>query len=160
MLRHDSTCPHAAGWLLAISALVTTAHSGAAGLPSKEQETFRTDVVLLTIDVQVTPAKEAALRQFGPEDFEVTVSGRRRPVTSAVRLHLDESSVVPNPPRPGRGSNIDCIFGFHRRTDRPTAHYLLGIQPDDAVRAAKAVSVRTADPAFATEWSAWRLPIR
>lgn len=116
--------------------------------------------MLLTIDVQITPSKDAPLRELAPANFQVAISGRNRPVTSAVLLHLDEASVRSNPPRAGQVSNAECIFGFHRRIDRPTAHYVLGIQPTESDRGAKEVKVKTVDPAFATEWLVWRMPIR
>jgi hypothetical protein len=147
--------------LLGISTLVAAAAMVGAAVPTTaDQGTFRAGVVLLTIDVQVTPAKDGALREFGPRDFEVTVSGRKRSVASAVLLHLDEGSVIPNPPRFGQGPDTECIFGFHRRNDRPTAHYLLGIQPIDSDRGAKEVHVKSVDTVFATQWLVWRMPIR
>jgi hypothetical protein len=161
VLRADSASSRAASWLLGVSALVTTAASAAGAVPASEkQRTFRAGVVLLTIDVQITPSKDAPLRELAPADFEVTISGRTRPVTSAVLLHLDEASVVKNQPRPGQSADAGCIFGFHRKTDQRTAHYLLGIQRADIDRATKEVRVKTADPALATQWIVWRLPIR
>jgi hypothetical protein len=142
-----------------IAVFLTGAALAGAGPPSSAQEPFRSDIVLLTIDVQVK-SSAPALRAFGPEDFEVTIAGRKRPVVSAVRLHLDEGSLLRNPPRPGQGSSTDCVFGFHRRTDGPVTHYLLAIRPEDTVRAAREMKVKTVDPAFATEWVVWRLPIR
>jgi hypothetical protein len=141
---------------------VTTAATWpGAGFGSQDQETFRAGIVLLTIDVQITASKDARLRELSATDFQVAISGRKRPVTSAALLHLDEASVMSNPLRAGQASNTGCIFGFHRRIDRPTAHYVLGIQPTDRDRGAKPeVKVKTVDPAFATEWLVWRMPIR
>jgi hypothetical protein len=42
---------------------------------------------------------------------------------------------------------------------RPTAHYLLAIQPAESDRRAREVKVKTADPAFTAQWLVWRLPI-
>src|SRR5687767_8716185 len=107
--------------MLALFALVITAAAwGRAVSASPGQETFRARIVLLTIDVQVTPSKDAQLQELAPADFHVAIAGQDRPVTSAVLLHLDEASVMSNPPRAGQGSNAECIFGFHRRVDRPT----------------------------------------
>jgi hypothetical protein len=125
-----------------------------------DQATFRAGVTLLTIDVQVTPSKDRPLRELTLTDFQVTVSGRSRPVASAAFLHFDEESVLSNPPRRGQASSDDCVFGFHRKLDRSTAHYRLAIQPVEADRGAKEVKVKVADPAFAAEWLVWRLPIR
>lgn len=147
--------------LLGVSVLVTLPVISAQAVPtSATQGTFRAGVTLLTIDVQITPSKSAPLREFTATDFDVTISGRNRPVASAAFLHLDEGSVIRNPPRLGSGADAGCIFGFHRKTDKPTAHYLLGIQPVDSDRSTKDVRVKTADSAFLTQWSAWRLPIR
>ena len=154
----SDSVPRAASLLLCVLAVMI--EPAIVARASRAQETFRTGVVLLTIDVQITPAKDAPLRELAAEDFEVVVFGRRRPVTSAARLHLDEASVVASPPRPGPDSDAGCIFGFHRKTDRPTAHYRLGIQPADTDRSARAVTVKTTDSAFATQWLVWRLPIR
>ena len=150
--------PRAASLLLCVLAVVIK--PAIVARPLMDQETFRAGVVLLTIDVQIAPAKDAPLRELAAKDFEVAVSGRKRPVTSAARLHLDEASVLPNSPRPGSDTDAGCIFGFHRKTDRPTAHYRLGIQPADTDRSAREVTVKTADSAFATQWLVWRLPIR
>jgi hypothetical protein len=125
-----------------------------------DQTTFRAGVVLLTIDVQITPSKDAPLRELPLTDFAVTVSGRNRPVASVAFLHLDEESVLSNPPRPGPAGVGECVFGFHRKLDRPTAHYRLAIQPVEADRGAREVKLKIADPAFAAQWLVWRLPIR
>lgn len=125
-----------------------------------DQATFRTSVVLLTIDVQVTPSKDAPLRELALADFQVTVSRRSRPVATAAFLHLDEESVLSDPPRLGPPAGSDCVFGFHRKLARPTAHYRLGIQPVESDRGAREVRVKITDPAFATQWIVWRLPIR
>jgi hypothetical protein len=143
-----------------LGALTAVASPQATPPALADQETFRTAVVLLTIDVQVTPSKDAPLRELTLADFQVTVSGRSRPVASAAFLHLDEESVVSNPPRPGQASGSDCVFEFHRKLDRPTAHYRLGIQPVETDRGAREVKVNITDPAFATQWLVWRLPIR
>jgi hypothetical protein len=122
MLRHGSASSRAGAWLLGISTLATASAIDAVAVPAAaDQGAFRAGVVLLTIDAQITPAKDAALREFGPRDFDVTVSGPKRPVASAVLLHLDEGTVIANPPRPGQGPGTECIFGFHRSTDRRDA---------------------------------------
>jgi hypothetical protein len=147
--------------VLGVSVLVTLPVISAHAFPtSARQKAFRTGVTLLTIDVQITPSNSAPLREFKATDFDVSISGRRRPVASAAFLHLDEGSVIRNPPRLGSGADAGCIFGFHRKTDRPTAHYLLGIQPAETDREAREVRVKTADSAFSTQWSAWRVSIR
>ena len=43
-------------------------------------------------DVQITPARDAPLRELTAEDFEVAVSGRKRPVTSAARVKTADSA--------------------------------------------------------------------
>jgi hypothetical protein len=143
-----------------LGALVTVASPAMMPLALADQATFRTGVVLLTIDVQVTPSKDASLRDLTLADFQVAVSGRNRPVESSAFLHLDEASVVSNSPRPGQTSSSDCVFEFHRKLDRPTAHYRLAIQPVETDRGAREVKVNITDPAFATQWLVWRLPIR
>jgi hypothetical protein len=158
MPMSDDSAPCAASVLLAVLVLMIPAAVVAGAVTA--QEPFRGGVVFLTIDVQVTASKEASLQELTAGDFEVVVSGRRRPVTSAARLHLDEGSILPNQPRPGRGANTECIFDFHRRTDRPTAHYRLAIQPAGTDRSAREVRVTVADSTFATEWLVWRLPVR
>jgi hypothetical protein len=156
-MRHYSA-PGAAAVLL--GGLLVLSSPAATPRALADQSALRTGVVLLTIDVQVTPSKNARLRELTFADFEVTVSGRNRPVASAAFLHLDEASVAPNQPRPGQVSSSDCVFGFRRKLDRPTAHYRLAVEPVDTDRGAKELKVKTVDPAFAAQWLVWRLPIR
>jgi hypothetical protein len=124
---------------------------------------LRASVDLVTIDVQVTPAKDAPLRQFTAADFDIRISGQKRPAASATFLHFDEGTVIRNPglsspqtPKPG-----ECAFGFHRKVDRPTAHYVLAVDRSEADRrAVEDVQVVVVDKAFAVQTYVWRSPVR
>ena len=124
---------------------------------------LRSGVDLVTIDVQVAPTKGAAMRSdLTSADFDVTVSGRRREATSVTFLHFDEGTVTGNSlPRGAAGGSDECVFGFHRKDDRRTAHYVLGVDRTDADRKeVKEVRVTIRDKSFAVQRYVWRSPIR
>lgn len=67
-------------------AAVAVAALGAAGLAVSglSAQTFRSSVDLIAVDVQVMDRSGAPLSTLKPEDFEVTLDGRRRRVVSAL----------------------------------------------------------------------------
>jgi hypothetical protein len=120
---------------------------------------FQAGVDLVMIDVQVTPAKDAPMPELTVADFDVSVSGRKRPTASATFLHYDEGSVTRDAIAPGNLSG--CAFGFHRRTDRTTAHYLVGVEGIAADRKdVKQVRVNMVDKGFVVPQLLWRTPAR
>jgi hypothetical protein len=113
----------------------------------------------LTIDAQITAAKEAPMREFATGEFEVSISGRRRPVVSVTLLHYDEGAVVRDVPR--EASSTTCFFGFHRNVDKASAHYLVAVERSGADQTeVKQVRIRMLDKAFAVQRFGWRSPIR
>jgi hypothetical protein len=151
----------------AIRVLVATTLIGAAGhYPVTAQQSppvLRASVDLVTIDVQVTPAKDAPLRQFTAADFDIRISGQKRPPASVTFLHHDEGTVTRNPglSTPQSAKPAECAFGLHRSVDRPTAHYVLAVDRSEAdKREVKDVKVQVVDKAFAVPTYVWRSPIR
>jgi hypothetical protein len=67
--------------LVAASALLGTAAKLA--LSAQQAPALRASVDLVTIDVQVTPARDSPLRQLAAADFDITISGQKRPAASA-----------------------------------------------------------------------------
>ena len=125
---------------------------------------LRAAVDLITIDVQISPNRDAPFREFTTSDFEVRVSGKTRPVASATLLHRDTGAVRRpsdrTEPLPA-ATDAECAFAFRRTVDRPTVHYLLGVNAIDADRqAVKKVEVKVVDRAFDVQKFAWRSPIR
>jgi hypothetical protein len=118
-------------------------------------------VDLVTIDVQVSPAKDATMRQLTAADFDIRISGRKRQAASATLLHYDEGTVARNSTAGGTGdSSPECVFGFHRTRDRTTAHYLVGVDRTDADRQeVKDLRINMVDKAFAVQQLVWRSPI-
>jgi hypothetical protein len=140
-------------------AVATAAAQALQGASQQAPPTFRSTVELLEIDAQVTPAKDAPLRELAPKDFNVTIQGRSRPVVGATFLHYDDRAPVRNPP-PNAASDA-CVFGFHRRVDRVTAHYLVAVDRSGADRIdVKEVRVKPVDKAFTVLSFAWRSPVR
>ena len=123
--------------------------------------TFRASIDLVTIDVQVTPTKDEPIRDLTAADFDIRISGRKRPAASATLLHHDEGAITREPPRTTSGNPPACVFGFHRKIDKTTAHYLISVERTDADRReVKQVDVKLVETAFAVQWSVWRSPIR
>jgi hypothetical protein len=53
----------------------------------------------------------------------------------------------------------DCVFGFHRASDKTTAHYLVGVDARDTDREnVKGVHVTIANAGFLAAWWGWRTP--
>jgi VWFA-related protein len=69
-------------------------------LPLVEQ-TFRTTVDLIAVDVQVHDRRGRPLAALGPDDFEVTLDGRRRRVVSATFTEYDVPSLAIGTPPVG-----------------------------------------------------------
>jgi hypothetical protein len=128
--------------------------------PAQQQPpVLRGEVHLLTIEVQVTGAKDAPMREFVTSDFEVTISGRQRPVVSVTLLHHDEGTVVRDLLRVANSQA--CFFGFHRKVDKVSAHYLVAVERSGADQIeVKQVRMKMADKAFAVQQWGWRSPIR
>ena len=142
-------------------ALITSGGGPVADALQVQPQKFQAGVDLITIDVQISPASDAPLRDFSVSDFDIRISGRKRPAVSATRLHYDEGKVSRNAPRPGSGTSSACVFGFFRATNRTTAHYTIGVESIDADRReVKDVVVKVADKLFAAERYVWRSPIR
>lgn len=82
-----------AGWLLAAGALavgMTQLTVDVAG----QQPTFRSTIELIAVDVQVVNGQGIPVSALRPEDFEVSIAGRRRRVLSA---DFVQSAVVDTP---------------------------------------------------------------
>ncbi|HMC77040.1 MAG TPA: hypothetical protein VKH34_07895 [Vicinamibacterales bacterium] len=110
------------------------------------------------IEVQVIPVKDAPFRELTTADFEISISGRRRPATSASFLHFDKGPVTRNPET---ARLPDCAFGFQRTKDRATAHYLVGVDRIDADRkGVRQVRVKMVDKVFAVPLHMWRSALR
>lgn len=143
-----------------VTAMVLATAAG--GLVAKSQQVspppLRGGVDLVTIDVQITPALEAPLRDFQLSDFDVRIAGQKRPAVSATLLHYDAGAITRDPPR---AATPDCVFGFQRKSDRTTVHYLIGVDTTDADRKeVKQVDVKLVDAAYAVQRYVWRSPIR
>jgi hypothetical protein len=113
--------------------------------------------------VQVAPAKDEPIRGLAAADFDVRVGGRSRPVSSVTLLHYDMGTVtrgiISARARADKRSLADCVFGFHRRTERTSAHYLVGVEAIEADRKGVArIRINMVDKAFAVQWVSWRLP--
>jgi hypothetical protein len=124
---------------------------------------LRSGINLVTIDVQIAPVKDAPLRDLTAADFDIGIAGRKRLTASATLLHYDEGTVTRDPriPPSDAGTSPACVFGFHRKTDRPTAHDLVGVERNDADRKeVKQVRVNMVDKAFAVQGYVWRSPVK
>jgi hypothetical protein len=148
--------------VVAAVAVATSAGSGAVQAQQQPPPAFRANVDLITIDLQITPAKDAAMRALAPGDFDISISGRKRPARSATLLHYDTGAVTRDAiPPAALGTDPACVFGFRRETDRTTAHYLVGVDAIDADRKeVKHVRAKVIDKAFAVQRYVWRSPIR
>ena len=153
---------HAVSVLVAACALLGSA-ADLALTAQQAPPVLRASVDLVTIDVQVTPAKGAAFRQLAAADFDIRISGQKRTAASVTFLHNDEGTVSANPgvSSPKTASSSDCVFGFHRKADRPTAHYVIGVERSEAdKRDVKDVKVQIVDKAFNAQTYQWRSPVR
>ena len=146
-------------WISVVMSAVPRANAVHGGRQSQSAPpSFRAPVELVTIDLQIVPAKDATLREFLPKDFTVRVSGRDRTAVSATRMHEDTGAVtrdVPRTPPP------ECVFDFRRQVDRPTVHYVLAFdltEPDR--KEISRVAVHLTDKAFSIQRYVWRSPIR
>ena len=153
---------HALSALMAGAALIRAV--GPLSVPAQQSPpVLRSSVELVTIDVQVTPAKNAPLRQFTAADFDIRISGQKRPPASVTFLHHDEGTVTSNPGLSSHqtGKPSECAFGLHRKADRPTAHYVLAVDRSEAdKREVKDVKVQVVDKAFTVQTYVWRSPVR
>ena len=150
--------------ILTCASLITFLRAAPVGVPFAETiqapPGFRAEVDLITVDVQVTPVRDAPIREFAPSDFAIKIARHERPAVSATMLHHDEGTVISHPPRDTR-STPTCIFAFHRNKDVPTVHYLVGVETTDADRReVKDVTVSMVDRGFVVQWVAWRSPVR
>ena len=141
----------------AITLLVTAALLDPAGHQSRaapqSPPVLRSSVDLVTIDVQLRAAKDAPLRQFAAADFEIRISGKIRPAASVTFLHFDEGKAP--------AAVSECVFNFQRKTDRQTAHYVIGIERTEADRReVRDVKVQTVDKGIKVETYMWRSPVR
>jgi hypothetical protein len=124
---------------------------------------FQGGVDLVTIDVQITPAEKATgpMRVLTPADFEIAISGKKRAATTETILHDDTGPVLHSFPIPPPGASPACGFGSFRKTDRPTAHYLVAVEATAADRKqVKDVKLKVVDKAFSVQQYVWRSPIR
>jgi len=151
-------------WCLAMAAVCSAAiqvagvaRGQAADGHQQSPAPLRAEVDLLTFDVQVAPRKDAPLRNFTAADFDLRIAGHPRTVVSATFLHLDEG---PKARSPFDHRDAGCVFGFRRQEERPTAHYLVAVEPTTADRAGvKNPETKLLDKAFAVHWVGYRTPI-
>jgi hypothetical protein len=150
------------GLALVLTIAVMPSRPGhAAGGQQPQPQTFKAGVDLITIDVQISPSSDAPLRDFIVTDFDIRIAGRKRPAVSATRLHYDEGKVLRNPAGADSGTSSACVFGFYRPTNRPPAHYVVGVESIESDRQeVKDVAVKVADKLFAAKRYVWRSPIR
>ena len=135
--------------------LTSRTSAGQAGQQSQSTPpSFHASSELLTIDVQIAPARNAPLRQFLPKEFSVRVSGHDRTAVSATRMHDDTGPVTREVPR---SASPECPFDFRRTVDRPTVHYVLAfdLTESDRKRISR-VAVRIADKMFTVQRYGWR----
>lgn len=97
---------------------------------------FRAGTDLIMIDVQVVSAERQEVPTLSVSEFEVRIAGRKRTIVLTEFLHRDEGQVMPRriAPQMDAATRAACLFAFERVSDRPHAHYLLGIQSIDADR--------------------------
>jgi hypothetical protein len=121
---------------------------------------LRAGVDMVTIDVQIAPVKDAKMRELTAVDFVITIAGRRRKTASVSFLHYDQGAVIRTPVAAGaNGPSPECAFGFHRREDRQTAHYLVGVDGTEADQAGvKDVRISIVDKTMAVRSYVWRIP--
>lgn len=130
------------------------------GQPGQAPPAFRTRTDLVTIDLQIAAVPKATLREFALSDFSIEISRRKRTPVSATMLHYDEGSVIRDLLR-APGSGPSCVFGFHRKKDLRTVHYLLGVEATEGDRReVKQVEVALVDRVFEIQSVVWRTPVR
>ena len=141
--------------------MATASHDGRVVMASPQSgPVLRAGVDLVTIDVQVTPAKNAVMPELTAADFDIRISGRARAAASVTLLHFDDGTVTRSPLRTDAGSSSTCAFGFHRKIDRTTAHYLIGVEQSAADQVeVKQVQVKMTQDGLAVQWIVWRSPI-
>src|SRR6185503_1964819 len=144
-----------------VSVFLATTALGASVASQQPPPSFRAGVDLIMIDVQITPAAKAPLRDLTPADFSISINDRQRPAASATLLHFDEGPVGGKPmPRPGVSSPPECVFAFQRKKNEKTAHYLVGVAAIDADRKGIVVRLKLVDKGLAAEHFVWRTPAR
>jgi hypothetical protein len=121
--------------------------------------TFRAGADLVTIDVQIVPARGPSVPVLTADLFDVRIAGQQRTVVSAVFVHYDEGAVV----RPSSAQGIDpaalatCVFRHLRTAETVHAHYRLAIETRDADRKkVSKVRVTVSDKTVRVRGWAWR----
>jgi hypothetical protein len=147
--------------LAAVAAAVVTAVAPADAAQQASPK-LRAGVDLLTISVQITPTRKGPMpRLLTPADFVVKVRGQQRAIVSATLWHYDTGTVLRHPLDALRQGTPACGFGFHRKVDRTTAHYLLALERiDDDRKPFTKVQVTVIDKAFEVQRVAFKSPIR
>ena len=114
---------------------------------------------LVTIDLQIVPARGTSVPVLTADLFDVRIAGQKRTVVSAVFVHYDEGAVV----RPSSAQGIDpaalaaCVFRHLRTTDAVHAHYRLAIETREADRKnVSKVRVKVSDKTVSLRGWAWR----
>jgi hypothetical protein len=145
-----------------LTAVVAASQAGDRLVEAQQPPSFRAGVDLVTIDVQVTRAKDTPIRELTAADFDISISGRKRPAASAALLHYDEGTVTRDPiaTHADPGAPPDCAFGFHRTTNRTTVHYVVGVEASEADRKElQHLQVSMVDKAFVARRYVWRAPV-
>ncbi len=121
--------------------------------------TFRAGADLVTIDVQIVPARGTSLPVLTADLFDIRIAGQQRTVVSAVFVHYDEGAIV----RPSSAQGIDpaalaiCVFRQLRTADVVHAHYRLAIETREADRKkVSQVRVTVSDKTVSLRGWAWR----
>jgi hypothetical protein len=130
---------------------------------AQQAPSFVGKIELVTIDVQITAARDAPLRELTTADFDITISGSKRQAASVTHLHDDDGKVTREPlaSRNDQDASPACVFGFHRKIDRKTAHYVVAVDRTDADREeVKQVHVNLVDKNLTVQRYLWRTPIR
>ena len=123
-----------------LAAVVLTVTLGFGSSPvaaHSAQETpsaYRSTVDLLMIEVQVTPPNGKPQAVLTAGDFQVQIGRKKRRVVIAEFLHSDDGPVVRGapPPRMDQQPRPPCVFQFSRTSEHAHAHYLLGLEPEEA----------------------------
>jgi len=121
--------------------------------------TFRGGADLVTIDVQIVPARPTALPVLTADRFDVRISGQKRTVVSAVFVHYDEGAIVARP----SAQSMDpaplaaCAFRYLRTSDAVHAHYRLAIETrDDDRKKVSKVRIKVSDKTISLRGWIWR----
>ena len=160
--RHSRSLPGPGVWALLSSGAAAAVTVGATTLlaaPAEQQATFRSAVDLIAVDVQVVDDDGRPVVRLGPDDFEVSIDGRRRRVVSAdyvesVPLHqipaiasrpsarnIWPTDVPPGPPVPAGAPRLFMVatdaeslgIGTARRIMEAARSFLDRLQPNDLV---------------------------